>query len=81
MLLEVWDPQAALVSLARGVLHRRKAIARTWFVLWPSIPEPALYDVWSAPQVRGHAIVNVVDSSSPPRSTRAPCALAISSTM
>ena len=48
MLLEVWDPHAALVSLARGVLRRRKAIARTWFVLWPSIPEPALYDAWSA---------------------------------
>ena len=79
MLLEVWDPQAALVSLARGVLHRRKPIGRTWFVLWPSIPAPVLYDVWA--QVRGHAIVNVVDSSSPPSSTRAPCALAISSTM
>jgi len=45
MRLDLWDPDAAFVSLARAVLHRRLAFGRRWFVLWPSIPAPALFDV------------------------------------
>jgi len=45
MRLDLWDPDAAFGSLARAVLHRRLAFGRRWFVLWPSIPEPAMYAV------------------------------------
>jgi hypothetical protein len=43
-ILELWDPRAAMTVLARGVLHRStRHVGRSWFVLWPAIPEPALY--------------------------------------
>ena len=49
---EMWDPRAALVALARAVLNRARFSrdARCWFVMWPALPEPALYvAVASAP--------------------------------
>ncbi len=44
--LEALDLRTAMLLLARGVLHqsaRSADPARHWFVLWPSIPAPALY--------------------------------------
>ena len=43
-ILELWDSRLAMTKLARGVIHRSaRHIGRSWFVLWPAIPEPALY--------------------------------------
>jgi len=44
--LDLWDPGAALRAIARGVLHSRQPFGRRWFVLWPAIPEPAIYDAY-----------------------------------
>lgn len=46
-LFEMWDPRVALALLGRAIRKRARCSrdARSSFMLWPAIPEPALYVV------------------------------------